>query len=92
MALRIRKDIDLKELEKYGMKYNSGSDCYVEDYAYNMLTVYTDTPSREIIIEILPPSFGDFEGQQKAYNNATNILYNLIKDGLVEQFNDKKED
>ena len=83
MALRIKSDIDLKELEKYGMKYNGGSECYVDDYTFSYLTVYTTDKNKEIVVDVQPASFGDFPGRKIIYDNAMNILYDLIKDGLV---------
>ena len=75
--------VELKELEKYGMKYNGGSECYVDDYVFNYLTVYTTDKNKEIVVDISPASFGDFKRRKIIYDNAMNTLYDLIKDGLV---------
>ena len=87
--LKIKDNVDLKELEKFGMKYNGGSECYVDDYVYSYLIIYTTDKNKEIIVDISPASFGDIKGRKKIYDNAMSILYDLIKADLVEKVNDK---
>ena len=83
--LKIKDSINLKELERFGMKYNGGSECYVDDYVYSYLTVYTTDKSKEIIVDVNYASFGDYLGRKKIYDNAMNILYDLIKADMVDK-------
>ena len=83
--LKIKDNVDLKELEKFGMKYSGGSECYVDDYVYSYLTIYTTDKNKEIIVDVSPVSFGDVKGSKKIYDNAMSILYDLIKADLVEK-------
>ena len=84
--LKIKNNVNLKELEKYGMKYNGGSECYVDDYVYSYLTIYTT--DKEVIIDANYGSFDNFKGRKKIYDNAMSILYDLIKADLVEKVDD----
>lgn len=80
--LKIREDVDLKELEKYGFKeYN---DCYSRDYNNDYLTrVSKDT--REILKVDYEWSFL----QNKYYKNSTYKIDDLIKADLVEKVSDE---
>lgn len=76
--LKIKDNVDLKELEKYGFKeYNDyWQRDYNNDYATN---IYKDT--REIIKVDYEWSFLE----NKYYKNSTYRINDLIKDGLVEK-------
>ena len=78
MALRIRDDVDLKELEKFGYRLGQDDGCheaYIKDLTYNdYISIYKD---RTILISI-----DDFCGSDwKKFQNE--LLYDLIKEGLV---------
>ena len=73
--------VDLKELEKYGMKYNPSSECYIDDYSFQLLCIYES--DRELQIDINNNAFGFSKDYAEIVERATNILYDLIKDGLV---------
>lgn len=81
--LKIRDDIDLKELEKYGMLHNPSSECYEDDYSFINLCIYEE--DREIQISIEDNNYGFSKNYSKSVKRAKNILYDLIKDGLVEK-------
>lgn len=76
--LKIREDVELKELEKYGFKeYN---DCYSRDYNNDYLT-RVDKDTREILKV-------DYEWaflQNKYYKNSTYKIDDLIKADMVEK-------
>lgn len=73
--LKIRDDIDLKELEKYGFDIEQLKDKYDQIYGFESnLLFYKDNKN------IMLP-----------YNNqdhALDTLYYLIKDGLVEKIDE----
>ena len=76
--LRIKQGIDLKELKKYGFEGN-GKEYYYDFYPYDegsgeYILIKNDT--RRI--------FFDYFGLDY-FDKATEILYDLIQDGLVEK-------
>ena len=71
--LKIKDDVDLKELEKYGLKYQQVG----MDYAYAKYMLKGQ--HRECVIVWL-----DREIQVDAIE-ILDIVYDLIKDGLVEK-------
>lgn len=76
--LKIKSNVDLKELEKYGFKeYN---DCYSRDYNNDYLT-RVDKDTREILKVDYEWSFL----QNKYYKNSTYKIDDLIKANLVEK-------
>jgi hypothetical protein len=82
MALRIKKDIDLKELEKYGFKqgnYYDNEPCWYYDNIGD-LAGYDDieiNEDREICLGFEPSPYF-----------VENCLYDLIKADLVEKVED----
>ena len=78
--LKIKDNVDLKELEKYGfIKVRKGTTDFVSDVKYwytlnnseyDCITVFKD---REIY-------FG-----MDCYGETYDVIYDLIKDGLVEK-------
>ena len=81
--LKIRDDIDLKELEKYGMLHNPSSECYEDDYSFINLCIYEE--DREVQININDSAYGICKNYANSVEKAKGILYDLIKDGLVEK-------
>ena len=76
--LKIKSNVDLKELEKFGFKeYN---DCYSRDYNNDYLT-RVDKDTREILKVDYEWSFL----QNKYYKNSTYKIDDLIKANLVEK-------
>ncbi len=76
--LKIKDNVNLKELEKYGFKeYN---DCYSRDYNNDYLT-RIDKETREILKVDYEWSFLE----NKYYKNSTYKIDDLIKADLVEK-------
>ena len=73
--LKIKDDVDLKELEKYGFKKYINFRYYFE---CEEVTVEVDIESRELDLF----STGAVEVQTMS---IPNIVYDLIKDGLIEK-------
>lgn len=85
MALRIKDNVDLKELEKFGFKYkNEYDDFYELDLKDNRTYIIVDTKDREI--GICTSLYGDLPAQ---YINNIDIIYDLMKAGLIEKVEDK---
>lgn len=80
--LKIKDNIDLKELEKYGFK--EFNDSYSRDYNNDYLT-RIDKKTREILKIDYEWSFL----KNKYYKNSTYKINDLIQDGLVEKVSDK---
>ena len=81
---KIREDVDLKELEKYGFEYNSSSTFYerkIDNKWWNIICVSKDREIFEMKEEIgyWTTTFGDEEWFD------TKNIDDLIKDGLVEK-------
>lgn len=84
--LKIKDNVDLKELEKFGMKYNGGSECYIDDYEYEIIVIYED---RKINVDLHQVGFSSlWKGCKEANEKALNIIYDLIKADLVEKVDD----
>lgn len=76
--LKIKDNVDLKELEKFGFKeYN---DCYSRDYNNDYLT-RIDKETREILKVDYEWSFME----NKYYKNSTYKIDDLIKADMVEK-------
>lgn len=88
--LRIKKEIDLKELEKFGFKYNKEFDCwdYKRNYdelnglkTFNIIHIYSQ--EREIYCSM-------YIGCNEAHDttreiNIDKVIFNLTQAGLVEK-------
>ena len=89
--LKIKNNKDLKELEKYGFKlyknlyYDDDGitqlDCCIFDCMDNRTYVQIDVKTREIALN--SGLFGDLP--ETYFDTQLDILYDLIKDGLVEK-------
>ena len=73
--LKIKDDVDLNELEKYGIKKGYYMLCMNNIYGYI-------DDSNRIFITTRPWWDNDF---YYLYENGENTLYDLIKDDLVEE-------
>lgn len=74
--LKIKDNVDLKELEKYGFKYSLGEDWHnysIDDFDFNL------GDKRKLNISFADCYYDD------SIKNFVNLLYDLIKDGLVEK-------
>lgn len=74
--LKIKDNIDLKELEKYGFEQRLANWHYELDRDYYVVTI--DIVDREIYI-------GNDYYDNDYETKIPNTLYDLIKDGLVEK-------
>ena len=70
--LKIKDDVDLKELEKFGFVFINDEYVFYNDYRIDVVKI--DIETREII------SLGDKKGNI--------VLYDLIKTDLVEKVED----
>ncbi|MBQ8473170.1 MAG: hypothetical protein IJ501_06675 [Bacilli bacterium] len=83
--LKIKDNVDLKELEKYGFVYFING-CRTYGYSYEALN-----GGYSIIIE-KNNEFPNYPNKRKIpLNIPQDLLYDLIKDGLVEKVEDKDE-
>lgn len=80
--LKIKDNIDLKELEKYGFKLSN--DKTICEYGYDKydVTIYFSTKNRILKSDV--PFYSDLEDS----DSHLEVLYDLIKDGLVEKVED----
>jgi hypothetical protein len=76
--LKIKDNVDLKELEKYGFK--ECEDSYIRDYHNDYLTSI-DKETREILKVDYEWSFL----QNKYYKNSTYKIQDLLEGNLVEK-------
>ena len=75
--LKIKDNVDLKELEKFGFEYYT-KNLLTYGYTNRELHIAIDLKSREMFIR---EPFRDNDGEE---NNLT-IVYDLIKADLVEK-------
>ena len=76
--LKIKDNVDLKELEKYGLKHLRKYKVYSEDERWGHFEVNEDGEDARVI-RIVDDIYE---------NEDLDVLYDLIKDGLVEKVND----
>ena len=78
MALRIKSDINLKELEKYGFEKNTfDMSLKIEKFDHSIeINISLDDG-----IIFIKNDYYDYDYEVE----IPNILYDLIKDGLVEK-------
>ena len=77
--LKIKDNIDLKELEKYGFKetpFRKYERMY--DKEYYCIDIYIDIDDKTINIQN-----DNYDGEYKC--EIPDVIYDLIKDGLVEK-------
>ena len=80
--LKIKSEIDLKELEKFGFKYNELLDEYVIDIATDRRGACVELAIRRRYLKL------DFIGDDTGGSGEDyldSVIYDLIKDGLVEK-------
>ncbi len=88
--LKIKDDVDLKELEKYGFTYYNGwlyksykSNEYQKHLNYIEVRVWKD---REIYFMYCYDDENDnYIFRKQEYRYGLDTLYDLIKDGLIEK-------
>lgn len=78
--LKIKDNIDLKELEKYGFKYDKNMNEYEIGYIFNG---YISIEKNDRLIK---PIY-----DENMWINIEDLLYDLIKADLVEKCGDDSE-
>lgn len=71
--LKIKDDVDLKELERFGLKKTREDDGHINGYEFEKKT------EREYLYLLIP----DFD--REIMGNSLDIIYDLIKADLVEK-------
>ena len=96
MALRIKDNVDLKELEKFGFKPKYDEDTgniiaykKVVNKTFSTGILIKIKEHKETRMKIFKRCFkGTWEVNNDTYYNDLDTLYDLIKAGLVEKTND----
>lgn len=73
--LKIKDDVDLEELEKFGLEFNKGCNEY---RLFEKEQIIVDCESREI-------GLSDYSCYDIVTDKPLNILFDLIQAGLVEK-------
>ncbi len=76
MMLKIKNNVDLKNLEKYGFRYSFGEDWH---YYFDNISISLGD-NKELVIDL-----NDDDYCYEEIDHLINILYDLIVDGLVEK-------
>ena len=76
--LKIKDNVDLKELEKYGFNKYGWNYRQTFDYEYYEVVIIVELDRKNIIIQ------NDYYDSDYACY-IPDVLYDLIKDGLVEK-------
>lgn len=74
--LKIKDNVDLKELEKYGFRYTSGEDWHI--YFDNISVSLGD--EREVGFD-----FNDMDFDEEELMKVIFLIYDLIKADMVEE-------
>ena len=85
--LKIKDNVDLKELEKYGFEYNKLLDEYVIDIAIDRRGACVELAIRRRYLKL------DFIGDDTGGSGEDyldDVIYDLIKADLVEKVSDKE--
>lgn len=78
--LKVKDNVDLKELEKYGFK-KTKFNSYIIDFGSNHYeSNFINISTKDRVIDVVTAYFGHKE---------ISILYNLIKADLIEKVDDK---
>lgn len=83
--LKVKDNVDLKELEKYGFKYNSYDNSYMIHLGEGRRGAFCTLYIENKILYI------DFAGDDNGYSGndiLNDVLYDLIKADLVEKVDD----
>ena len=79
--LRIKPEIDLKELEKFGFKYN----CFYREYTKKVYLKNDDDDKNFYVIKEIPRTIE----LSRLDNGLDDTLYDLITAGLVEKIEER---
>ena len=78
--LKIKDDIDLKELEKFKFKFRDYSGRY-EYYNKSYVVIYINSWNREIFIKYMQDTLEQY------MHPLEDVIYDLIQAGLVDKVN-----
>lgn len=84
MELKIKDDVNLKELENFGLYYNVVTKSYVDDYNFEMIQIFEKDRIVRIDINTTYATFSFMTNYDDIRSNALRILYELIKSDIVE--------
>ena len=84
--LKIKDNVDLKELEKYGFEYKKDKDILSLDY-YNLGKDELGADNRVVVIKKDRTMEVDIDTDLQGYSEELEVLYDLIQDGLVDKIN-----
>lgn len=84
MELKIKDNVDLKELENFGLYYNLIAKSYVDDYNFEMIQIFEKDRIVRIDINTTYATFSFMTNYDDIRSNALHILYELIKSDIVE--------
>lgn len=88
--LKIKDNVDLKELEKYGLVFKTISDKGKFQYIQNDDCWYQSGLMIDVDTRFILLHSGDYDYKKSVWTGKnTTTLYDLIKDGLVEKVSDK---
>ena len=82
--LKIKDNVDLKELEKFG--FEMINDIYIKNIDDRKFFIKCFEDTREVLIENSEYKFG-----WRLENNQLDALYDLIKADLIEKVSDGNE-
>ena len=96
--LKIKDDVDLKELEKFGFEYDDFNETYDKEINYNTtLFVYEGSNDLYVMVSDYYPECGVSEYEEFTYKDYIALyeiefdeVYDLIQAGLVEKVDDKQ--
>jgi len=80
--LKIKDNVDLKELEKFGFTYLDYNNTYIKDLGNDRRGAFCTLYIEDRILHI------DFCGDDNGYSGndiLDDVIYDLIKEGLVEK-------
>ena len=82
--LKIKDDVNLKELENFGLYYNPITKSYIDNYNFEMIQIFEKDRIVRIDINTTYAMFSFMTNYDDIRSNATRILYELIKSDILE--------
>lgn len=86
--LKIKDNVDLKELEKYGFEYKKSKTNIIY---YNLGKDELGSNNRIVVIKKDRDMEVDISTDLKGYSEELEVLYDLIQAGLVEKASEDNE-
>lgn len=82
--LKIKDDVNLKELENFCLYYNPITKSYIDNYNFEMIQIFEKDRIVRIDINTTYAMFSFMTNYDDIRSNATRILYELIKSDILE--------